>query len=62
MRLRDGARGGYLVVARKAEGGDNHVRDAIGGVKDVDCVGETGEIMDGGIAQRPCAISMPRCL
>jgi hypothetical protein len=57
--LRDGARGGNLVVACEAEGGDDDVGDTVGGVEDVDRVGETGEIMDGGVAQCPYAVSMP---
>ena len=51
-----------MVVACEAEGGDDDVGDAVGGVEDVNCVGETGEIVDGSIAQCSCAVSMPERL
>lgn len=53
MRLRYWPRGRDLVIPRQAERGYDDVRDAVGGVEDVYCVGEGGEIVNGCVAQSP---------
>lgn len=53
MRLCYWPRGRDLVIPRQAERSYDDVRDAVGGVEDVDCVGEGGEVVDGCVAQSP---------